>query len=144
MRSERRTDAGPEGRDSDFQFLPCKTLCEPRGELKPRSRWSGIRTSPIKGDGRIRTELAPSGRGDQALLGSTFVSWFLFDIYFFYKLNTLYTSFITWYGVDFNNFSSSRNSFHTLKEKKGLTAIEFFIRISRNLFVSSSKIPFIL
>ena len=74
MRSERRTDAGPEGRGSDFQFHPSETLCEPRGELKPRSRWSGIRTSPIKGDGRIRTELAPLGRGDQALLGSTFVS----------------------------------------------------------------------
>ena len=76
MRSERRTDAGPEGRGSDFQFHPSETLCEPRGELKPRSRWSGIRTSPIKGDGRIRTELAPLGRGDQALLGSTFVSQF--------------------------------------------------------------------
>ena len=74
MRSERRTDAGPEGRDSDFQFHRCETLSKPRGELKPRSRWSGIRTSPIKGDGRIRTELAPLGRGDQALLGSTFVS----------------------------------------------------------------------
>ena len=73
MRSEQRTDAGPEGRDSDFQFHLYETLCEPRGELKPRSRWSGIRTSPIKGDGRIRTELAPLGRGDQALLGSTFV-----------------------------------------------------------------------
>ena len=80
MRSERRTDAGPEGRDSDFQFHPSETLCEPRGELKPRSRWSGIRTSPIKGDGRIRTELAPLGRGDQALLGSTFVSRFLYYI----------------------------------------------------------------
>ena len=74
MRSERRTDAGPEGRASDFQFHHCETLSKPRGELKPRSRWSGIRTSPIKGDGRIRTELAPLGRGDQALLGSTFVS----------------------------------------------------------------------
>ena len=77
MRPERRTDAGPQGRASDFQFHLYETLCEPRGELKPRSRWSGIRTSPIKGDGRIRTELAPLGRGDQALLGSTFVSQFL-------------------------------------------------------------------
>ena len=74
MRPERRTDAGPEGRASDFQFHPSETLSKSRGELKPRSRWSGIRTSPIKGDGRIRTELAPLGRGDQALLGSTFVS----------------------------------------------------------------------
>ena len=73
MRPERRTDAGPEGRASDFQFHLCETLSKPRGELKPRSRWSGIRTSPIRGDGRIRTELAPLGRGDQALLGSTFV-----------------------------------------------------------------------
>ena len=77
MRSERRTDAGPEGRGSDFQFHPSETLSKPRGELKPRSRWSGIRTSPIKGDGRIRTELAPLGRGDQALLGSTLVRSFL-------------------------------------------------------------------
>ena len=86
MRSERRTDAGPEGRGSDFQFHHCETLCEPRGELKPRSRWSGIRTSPIKGDGRIRTELAPLGRGDQALLGSTFVRPLLFLLLFFYAL----------------------------------------------------------
>ena len=78
MRPERRTDAGPEGRASDFQFHLCETLSKPRGELKPRSRWSGIRTSPIKGDGRIRTELAPLGHGDQALLGSTFVSLFHF------------------------------------------------------------------
>lgn len=77
MRSERRTDAGLEGRGSDFQFHLCETLCESRGELKPRSRWSGIRTSPIKGDERIWTELAPLGRGDQALLGSTFVSQLL-------------------------------------------------------------------
>ena len=82
MRSERRTDAGPEGRASDFQFHRCETLFKPRGELKPRSRWSGIRTSPIKGDGRIRTELAPLGRGDQALLGSTFVTPLLLSYYF--------------------------------------------------------------
>ena len=88
MRSERRTDAGPEGRASDFQFHPSETLSKPRGELKPRSRWSGIRTSPIKGDGRIRTELAPLGRGDQALLGSTFVSPLFLAIFCLYMRKT--------------------------------------------------------
>ena len=90
MRSERRTDAGPEGRGSDFQFHPSETLSKLRGELKPRSRWSGIRTSPIKGDGRIRTELAPLGRGDQALLGSTFVMPLF--IHRLYSAATLYYS----------------------------------------------------
>ncbi len=60
-----------------FNSTPPRLCLNRGGELKPRSRWSGIRTSPIRGDGRIQTELAPLGRGDQALLGSTFVSQLL-------------------------------------------------------------------
>ena len=71
---------GPGGSRQRLSIPPLRdSVLTAGGELKPRSRWSGIRTSPIKGDGRIRTELAPLGRGDQALLGSTFVSWLLLN-----------------------------------------------------------------
>ncbi len=67
---------GPGGSRQRLSIPPLRNSVQTAGGIETPQPLERYSPSPIRGDGRIRTELAPLGRGDQALLGSTFVSPF--------------------------------------------------------------------